>query len=68
MVIPAYIGPVVFLLVFVVVCAVIWGILKMCEVTLHPKLEKIAGVLILLICAVVLIFWVIGLVGGITYK
>lgn len=61
--VPASVAPLVWALVFVLVVALIYGVLRWLEVAIHPKLERVMIFLVCLIVAVVVIVWLLGFLG-----
>lgn len=67
MTVPPVVAPLVWLLGFVFVVAVVWAVVKWVaaqfSITFDPRLEKIMITLVVIIVAVVVLFWVLGLLG-----
>jgi hypothetical protein len=63
MTVPAVVAPLVWLLLFVLGCILVYAGLKWFEIEVHPKLERLAIGLVGLVVIVVLIFWLFGLLG-----
>jgi hypothetical protein len=57
------VGPLVWLLVFVFIVAVVHFGLKALGVTFHPQLERLMIGLVILIVVVVVVYWLLGILG-----
>lgn len=57
------VGPLVWLLVFVFIVAMIYAGVKWLGVPIHPRLEQIMIGLVGLIVIVVVLFWLLGFIG-----
>lgn len=57
------VAPLVWLLGFVIVVGLIWGLLTLFGVPIHPRLEQLAIALVILIVVVVIVCWLLGLIG-----
>lgn len=60
---PAYVQPLLWLLVFVFVAALVGGAVRYFEWPIHAKFERLLIGLVALICIVVLFFWFFALLG-----
>jgi hypothetical protein len=64
MVVPAVVQPLVWLLIFDVVLAVIWWILSMFGFSIpEPRLRQVIVALIIIINVVVVLVWLLGFLG-----
>jgi hypothetical protein len=57
------IAPLLWLLVFVFIVALIYAGTRWLEIEMHPKLLRVMIGLVVLIVIVVLIFWLLGILG-----